>query len=122
MAMIRAISASGSGSIVKMPFKLSPSSNRITFNSQDCYVWSDNGTTKIHYEFDVTARTSISGAGIMSGIIPYKVNSNMNETGVLPNGWKIQANSTNTMMVVSGNLTNGATYTLNTDVAVDWNN
>lgn len=116
---ILAMGSGGGGG--QIPFTLSPYNNRVTVNSQNCYIFNDNGTVKIHYEFNVTATVTETSGSILLGVIPYKVNSNMNETGVFPNSWTVTAVSSNSRLALLGNITNGTTYSMNQDVAVDWN-
>ena len=122
MALIRAAKMGGGG---KLPFTLSVYSNRCTIDSQDCYVWLDGDTVKIHYQFAVTIKTSVSANAVfVTGAIPFNAQSNVTEASKLPNNLFVSVSTTNNGMLgiaSSSALSNGNTLNVNTDITTTWN-
>ena len=116
----RANMSSGGGNI---PFTLEPSNNRCTINSQNCYVWDDGGTVKIHYEFDITFSTSVSAnSSILFGAVPCNTKTDMKSQNVVASGlfFGVSSGTTALYLGVSGAKSKNQTMSVNTDVTCTW--
>ena len=122
MALIRATSGSGGGGSAKIPFTLQAISNRVIFSSQNCYVYDDNGTVKVHYEFTCKGYGSGTSGSVIMGLVRAKVRTQQTQGIPSGSGWSIQAVTYGTgCEAYVGNWNNGTVYSINEDVVCDWN-
>lgn len=115
----RALSPLPSSGGSKIPFTLFPFNDRVTINSQNCYIYDDNGTVKIHYEYSMTANTTMTNGTILYGLVLAKLRTKFTNFPSNSN-WSISYDS-NVLQTVYGNISNGTVYTMNEDVICDWN-
>ena len=109
-----------SGGISKIPFVLKPYSNRVIFSSQDCYVYVENGKTKIHYEYTCTGNGTDSGASIMTGFVLAKTKSAQTQGIPSNSNWIPFVSSSDHIFYLLGSYNNGTVYSVNEDVECDW--
>lgn len=119
MALIRATSNSGGSGGGNVPFTLTAYSTRVIIESQNNYIYNDNGTTKIHYEYTIKGNSNTSGGFLFYGLIPAKTRTRQTQ---FPSNtdWSLSMPGVGGLGV-NGSVTNGTRYTLNEDVVCDWN-
>lgn len=113
------ISSSGGGTI---PFTVAGVSNRATVDTQNNYLWNDNGTPKEHLEMTITILSALSaGTPFADGFIPFN-SMDMGQRGVLPNNLYFAMKSAGTALnlLCSSALSRNAVLNINTDVTLDY--
>ena len=114
----------------KIPFKVTVYSNRATINSQNFYLWNDNGTIKMHFEVDFTSATSLSANGaVLQGMIPF--NPMAFDTLITPDSgytsvkWAIRASSSSPLtlnLTPNASVTSGKNMVFNQDIVCNFGN
>lgn len=117
----RASQGRSSGGII--PFTLSAVSGRTTINSQNCYLWIDNGTPKMHFELNATVSGSQSAGTVLFQKMMIFNSSQANIQNVLPNNLYIvgmKSDGTMTNLVCSVARSSGYVFNCNTDITLSY--
>lgn len=115
-------SGSGGGTI---PFKVTVYQSRVTITKQNCYLWSDNGTPKLHVELSFTANTSISAnSAILNNFLPFNT-STIETKSVLPDNLYIRPTTSAPMylyLASTSAISANTTRTINQDITCSYGN
>ena len=120
MATMKMPTYAGGGGATEIPFTLAPSSGRCTFNSQNCYIYMDGSTPKMHLEFNATMAANVSAnAAFISNMLPFK-QSDISVKSVIPNNLYVLAANTGIFICSTSALSSGAVLNINTDITLEW--
>jgi len=119
--MWQRVQSGGSGGGV-IPFSLEAVSNRAVINSQNCYLWNDNGTPKMHFEINVSLPSSVSAnVAFLAKMIPFE-SAGVAQKNVLPDGLYIYGLNSESKLTIActSSRSSGYVYNCNTDITLSY--